>query len=87
MNDHNKVTNILHIISKTHNKSTSDCLESASDLSILLPSTSKGIPLKEGFVKSSWSSLFDMGTLSLSAESTTYLTLHPQYIQGQRVNK
>jgi hypothetical protein len=52
-------------------------LERASDLSILFPRTSKGIPFKEGFVRSSFNSLRVIGTLSLSAASTTYLPFYP----------
>ena len=62
-----------YMISITHNCSTNACLERASDLSILFPRTSKGIPTNDGFVKSSCSSLRDIGTLSLSAASTTYM--------------
>lgn len=59
----------------THSRSISACFEIASDLSILLPRTSTGMPLKVGFVNRSCSSLRDIGMLSLSAASTTYLPL------------
>jgi len=65
------------LVSRTYSWSTNACLERASDLSILFPRTSKGIPPKEGFVNSSCNSLREIGTLSLSAASTTYLSLHP----------
>ena len=54
------------------------CLDNASGLSILFPSTRSGIPCKAGLFKRSWSSLFAIDILSLSAASTTYLrkTLH-----------
>ena len=45
------------MISITHNCSTNACLERASDLSVLFPRTSKGIPTNDGFIKSSCSSL------------------------------
>lgn len=71
------------IIMWTHSWSTNACFERASDLSILFPRTSKGIPFKEGFVRSSFNSLRVIGTLSLSAASTTYLQLHPWLKQTQ----
>lgn len=64
-------------VSRAYSWSTNACLERASDLSILFPRTSKGIPPKEGFVNSSCNSLREIGTLSLSATSTTYLSLNP----------
>nr|ACR36208.1 unknown [Zea mays] len=48
------------------------CLGKASGLSILLPITSNGIPVKDGLLKRSWSSPFAMAMFSRSAASTTY---------------
>ena len=49
------------------------CLGKASGLSILLPMTSNGIPVKEGLLRRSWSSLLAIAMFSRSAASTTYL--------------
>jgi len=49
------------------------CLGKASGLSILLPMTSNGIPVKDGLLRRSWSSPFAMAMFSRSATSTTYL--------------
>lgn len=67
---------------KTYSWSTKAGLERASDLSILLPRIKRGMPFKDGFVKRSCNSLLDMGTLSRSAASITYLQILPtQYIK------
>lgn len=55
----------------TYISSVKACLDRAPGLSILFPRTSRGIPLSEGLLSRSWSSLFDMPMLSGSAASTT----------------
>jgi type III secretory pathway component EscT len=52
------------------------CLGKASGLSILLPMTSNGIPVKDGLLRRSWSSPFAIAIFSQSAASTTYLHKH-----------
>ena len=57
-----------------HISSMKACLDNASDcLSILLPSTRSGIPVKEGLLNKSWSSFLAIDMFSLSAASITYL--------------
>ena len=51
------------------------CLGKASGLSILLPITSNGIPVKDGLLRRSWSSLLAIAMFSRSAASTTYLQI------------
>lgn len=48
------------------------CLDRAPCLSILFPKTSNGILLKDGLLRRSWSSLFEVPRFSGSAASTTY---------------
>ena len=57
----------------TYISSVKVCLGKASGLSILLPMTNNGIPVKDGLLKRSWSSPFAMAMFSRSAASTTYL--------------
>lgn len=57
----------------TYIMSVKVCLGKASGLSILLPMTSNGIPVKDGLLRRSWSSPFAMAMFSRSAASTTYL--------------
>ena len=55
----------------TYMTSVKLCLGKASGLSILLPMTSNGIPVKDGLLRRSWSSPFAMAMFSRSAASTT----------------
>ncbi len=62
----------------TYIKLVSSFFETASGLSILFPSTSNGIPSREGLLNRSCSSFFEIRILSLSAASTTYLAYKKQ---------
>ena len=56
------------------------CLDNASDcLSILFPSTRSGIPVKEGLLNKSWSSVLAIDMFSLFAASKTYLDDRGEY--------
>lgn len=57
---------------------TSCCFETASGLSILFPSTNNGMPSRDGLLKRSCNSFFEIRILSLSAASTTYLPMQIQ---------
>lgn len=62
----------------TYIKLASSFFETAPGLSILFPSTSNGIPSREGLLNRSCSSFFEIRILSPSAASTTYLACKKQ---------